>query len=116
MVKFSEKSGIAYEQIPVIATIMINSGVTRFADTAASPRINPPIIPIVEPMGAGTLRLASLISSKDISMISSSTITGKGIDFRMDEIANTKSVGKSSWWKFVIATYIFAACFAVYNI
>ena len=96
MVKFSEKSGIAYEQIPVIATIMINSGVTRFADTAASPRINPPIIPIVEPMGAGTLRLASLISSKDISMISSSTITGKGIDFRMDEIANTKSVGKSS--------------------
>lgn len=104
IVKFSEKSGIAYEQIPVIATIMISSGVTRLADTAASPRIRPPMIPMVEPIGAGTLRLASLISSNDISMMSSSTITGNGMDFRIDEIAKTRSVGRSSWWKFVTAT------------
>ena len=33
-----EKSGIAKEQIPVIATIIINIGLTKFALTAASPQ------------------------------------------------------------------------------
>ena len=33
----SEKSGIAKEQIAVIATIIIKIGLTRFALTAASP-------------------------------------------------------------------------------
>ena len=42
IVKFSEKSGILKEQIAVIATIIINMGLTRFALTAASPKIKPP--------------------------------------------------------------------------
>ena len=96
IVKFNEKSGIAYEQIPVTATIIISRGVTKLADTAASPRIKPPIIPIVEPIGAGTLKLASLISSNEISIIKSSTITGNGMERLIAEIANTRSVGRSS--------------------
>lgn len=96
IVKFNEKSGIAYEQIPVTATIIINRGVTKLADTAASPRIKPPIIPMVEPIGAGTLKLASLINSNEISIIKSSTITGNGIERLIADIAKTKSVGRSS--------------------
>ena len=42
IVKFSEKSGMLNEQIAVIATIIINIGLTKFALTAASPKINPP--------------------------------------------------------------------------
>ena len=95
--KFSEKSGIAYEHIPVIATIIIRSGLTRLADTAASPRTRPPMIPIVDPIGDGTLRLASRISSKDTSIISISNIIGNGMDFLIEDIANTRSVGISSW-------------------
>lgn len=37
-VKLSEKSGIAKEQIAVIATIIIRIGLTKFALTAASPK------------------------------------------------------------------------------
>ena len=96
IVKFNEKSGIAYEHIPVIATMIISKGLTRFADTAASPKIRPPIIPIVAPIGDGTLKLASRISSKDISIISSSKMIGNGIDFLIDDIANTISVGSNS--------------------
>ena len=96
IVKFNEKSGIAYEQIPVTATIIISRGVTKLADTAASPRIKPPIIPMVEPIGAGTLKLASLINSNEISIIKSSTITGNGIERLIADIAKTKSVGRSS--------------------
>ena len=54
--KLKEKSGIAKEQIPVIATIIIRIGLTRLAFTAASPNIKAPIIPIVEPKGVGTLK------------------------------------------------------------
>ena len=54
------------------------------------------IMPIVEPIGDGTLRLASRISSKDISIIKSSTMIGKGIDFLIEEMANASSVGRSS--------------------
>ena len=36
-VKLREKSGIANEQIAVIATIIIKIGLTKFALTAASP-------------------------------------------------------------------------------
>ena len=42
MVKFSEKSGMLKEQIAVIATIIINIGLTKLALTAASPKIKPP--------------------------------------------------------------------------
>ena len=57
--KFNEKSGIAKEQIPVNATIIIEIGLTKLAVTAASPRINAPIIPIVGPIGLGILKPAS---------------------------------------------------------
>ena len=79
-----------------MATIIINNGLTKLAETAASPNIKPPIIPIVEPIGEGTLRLASRINSNDTSIISISNITGNGIDFLIDEIAKTRSVGKRS--------------------
>lgn len=42
IVKFNEKSGILNEQIAVIATIIINIGLTKLALTAASPKIKPP--------------------------------------------------------------------------
>ena len=48
--KFNDKSGILNEQIAVIATIIIKIGLTKFALTAASPKINPPTIPIVGPI------------------------------------------------------------------
>lgn len=41
----SELSGIANAEIPVNATIIISIGLTIFAETAASPSINAPIIP-----------------------------------------------------------------------
>jgi len=50
-----EKSGTAKEQIPVIATIIINIGLTKLALTAASPNIRAPTIPIAGPIGFGTL-------------------------------------------------------------
>ena len=37
--------------MPVIATIITRIGLTMFAETAASPIIKPPTIPIVEPIG-----------------------------------------------------------------
>ena len=40
--KLKEKSGIAKEHIPVIATIIIKIGLTRFAETAASPNTKAP--------------------------------------------------------------------------
>ncbi len=40
-----ELSGIAKEQIPEKATIIISIGLTIFAETAASPNIRAPIIP-----------------------------------------------------------------------
>ena len=75
------------------------------ASTAAWPRIRAPIIPIVVPIGEGTLKLASLINSKDISIAKISTIIGNGTDSLDATIANNNSVGIISWWKFVIATY-----------
>lgn len=51
--KPKEKSGIAKEAIPVIATIITRIGLTMLAETAASPIIKPPTIPIVEPIGEG---------------------------------------------------------------
>ena len=64
-----EKSGIANEEIPVIATTIIRIGLTIPALTAASPKIKAPTIPIVEPIGEGTLKPASLIISNEISGI-----------------------------------------------
>ena len=96
---------MAKEVIPVIAIIIIKIGLTILASTAACPNISAPIIPIVVPIGEGTLKLASLISSKDISIAKISTIIGKGIDSLDATIAKSSSVGIISWWKFVIATY-----------
>lgn len=98
IVKFKEKSGMLNEQIAVIATIIIRIGLTRFALTAASPKINPPTIPIVGPMGEGTRTPASRISSKDISINRISKITGNGTVSRAASIVNNSSVGSSSWW------------------
>ena len=64
--------------------------------TAACPKTKAPTIPIVGPIGEGTLRPASLISSKDISITNNSNITGKGT-FSLDaNIENSNSVGNSS--------------------
>lgn len=62
-------------------------------------------IPIVWPSGAGTLTPDSLINSSDISISNISNITGKGTLLLDATIANNNSVGISSWWKVVIATY-----------
>ena len=51
---------------------------------------------IVGPIGAGTLRIASLISWKDSSIISNSKIIGNGTVSREDAIANNNSVGSNS--------------------
>ena len=75
----NEKSGIANEAIPVMATIIINIGLTILALTAACPKTNAPTIPMVGPIGDGTLKPASLINSKDISITIISKITGKTI-------------------------------------
>ena len=96
--KFSEKSGIANEQIPVKATIMMEIGLTKFALTAASPKIKAPIIPIVGPIGFGILSPASRINSKDNSISITSTITGNGTLFLEPAIVNSNSVGTSSVW------------------
>ncbi len=86
-------SGIENEQRAVIATIIIRIGLTIFAFTAASPNIKAPTIPIVGPIGEGTLRLASLMNSKDISITRSSNTIGNGIDSLEAAIANNNSVG-----------------------
>lgn len=92
-----EKSGMAKEHIPVIATIIIKIGLTIFALTAASPSTSAPTIPIVGPIGEGTLKPASRISSNDISIIRISKIIGNGTVWREAAIANNNSVGISSW-------------------
>ena len=96
--KPKEKSGIADEAIAVIATIIIRVGLTILALTAASPITNAPTIPIVEPIGEGTLSEASRISSKAISIARISTITGKGTFSLEASIEKRSSVGKISWW------------------
>ena len=67
-----------------------------FALTAASPKIKAPIIPSVEPIGAGILSPDSRITSKDISMSKSSNIMGNGTFWRLANIENKSSVGKIS--------------------
>lgn len=47
-----------------MATIIINIGLTMLALTAACPRTKAPTIPIVGPIGEGTLSPASRINSK----------------------------------------------------
>ena len=74
------------EDIPVIATTIIKIGLTIPALTAASPKIKAPTIPMVGPIGEGTLKPASLISSKENSNNSISTIIGKGTLLLEDSI------------------------------
>ena len=62
-------------------------------------------IPIVCPIGAGTLIPDSLISSRDISISRISNITGNGTLLLDATIANSSSVGINSWWNIVIAIY-----------
>ena len=59
---------------------------------------------IVGPIGEGTLRPASRINSKDISIIKISTIIGNGTLALEASIEYSKLVGSISWWKLVIAT------------
>ena len=49
-----EKSGMAKEAIPVIATTIIKIGLTIPALTAACPKTKAPTIPIVGPIAEGT--------------------------------------------------------------
>ena len=91
--------------MPVIATIIIETGLTKLAVTAASPNINAPIIPIVGPIGLGILRPASRINSKEISISKTSITTGNGTLFLEPAIVNRSSVGTSSVWKLRIAIY-----------
>ena len=93
------------ELIPVIATIMINIGLTIPALTAAWPRTMAPTIPIVGPIGDGTLSPASLIISNEISIIKISKIIGNGTFCLEDKIEYNNSVGIISLWKLVIAIY-----------
>ena len=86
----------AKEAIPVMATIMINVGLTIPALTADSPKIKAPTIPIEEPINEGTLRLASRINSNEISINSNSKIIGKGTFSLADKIENNNSVGRIS--------------------
>ena len=103
--KPSEKSGMARDEIPVIATTIIRIGLTILASTAACPSTNAPTIPIVGPIGEGTRSPASRINSKESSIKKISNMIGKGTVSLDATIANSNSVGISSWWKFVIAIY-----------
>ena len=71
-------------------------GLTIPAETAACPKTNAPTIPIVGPIGDGTLKPASRINSKEISNISISKITGKGTFSLEPNIEYSKSVGNIS--------------------
>lgn len=93
----NEKSGIANDAIPVNATIIINIGLTMFALTAACPKTRAPTIPMVGPIGDGTLKPASLISSNDTSMIIISNITGNGTISLVLNMEYNSSVGSISW-------------------
>ena len=53
---------------------------------------------IVGPIGEGTLKIASLISSNESSIIKSSKIIGKGTVSLEEAIANSNSVGSNSSW------------------
>ena len=52
---------------------------------------------IVGPIGEGTLKPASRINSKEISIIRISTIIGKGTLAREAKIEYSKLVGSISW-------------------
>ena len=62
------------------------------------------IIPIVGPIGVGTLNPASRINSKVISISKTSNITGNGTAFLAAAIVNSNSVGISSTWYVEMAT------------
>ena len=53
---------------------------------------------IVGPIGEGTLKIASLINSKDNSIIKSSNNIEKGTVSLEEAIANSNSVGSNSSW------------------
>ena len=95
-VKLNEKSGILNEQIAVIDIIIIKTGLTKFALTAASPSIIPPTIPIVGPIGDGTLIPASRINSNETSINKISNIVGNGTVSRAASMVKSNSVGNSS--------------------
>ena len=61
---------------------------------------------IVGPIGEGTLKPASRISSKENSISKSSKIIGNGTFSLEARIENKSSVGISSWWKFIIPIQI----------
>ena len=79
-----------------MATTIIKIGLTIPALTAACPMTSAPTIPMVGPIGEGTLKPASRISSKDVSKTNSSKMIGKGTLAREAKIENNNSVGKIS--------------------
>ena len=75
---------------------MIKIGLTIPALTAACPITKAPTIPIVGPIGEGTLKPASRINSNETSNTNNSKIIGKGTLAREARIENNNSVGKIS--------------------
>ena len=88
---------MAKEAVPVMATTIIKIGLTIPALTAACPITKAPTIPIVGPIGDGTLKPASRINSKDNSSTNNSKIIGKGTLAREAKMENNNSVGNISW-------------------
>ena len=73
--------GIAKELSALNATTTTVIGLTRFADTAASPMIRPPTMPMVPPSGPGIRTPASRISSNAISISKTPT----AIEIRIED-------------------------------
>ena len=87
--------GIASEQSAETATTTTVIGLTRLAETAASPMISPPTIPIVPPSGPGMRTPASRISSKANSIRRISRMPGNGTPFRASANASRSLVGST---------------------
>lgn len=93
------------DAIAVMAIIMIRIGLTILALTAACPITKAPTIPMVALSGDGTRSPASLISSNEISITSTSKIMGNGTFSLEARMEKSSSVGSNSWWKSVKAIY-----------
>ena len=101
--KFMLTSLTINELNPLKAITMITIGLIILACTAACPKIKAPTIPMVGPMGEGTRKPASRISSKAISIDSTSITDGNGTLSLDPAMAINKSGGIMPTWKFVIA-------------
>jgi len=78
---------------PLNAMTMMTIGLITLACTAAWPTIKAPTIPMVGPIGLGTRKPASLMSSKASSIMRISTMDGKGTFSLVPAMAINKSGG-----------------------